>query len=159
MNVHVSGHRSKKAKQFLAQAAEFYGSLLLSKSMMCNIDLDIILRKELDGGAHGYCMYNGKTGKVREFEIELNKSLPFEDILINLAHELTHLKQFATGELNNTIRPANHSKWQGVLVNEDKVDYWDLPWEIEAHGRERGLYYRFQDSLNPYELQKLHQYK
>jgi hypothetical protein len=31
----------------------------------------------------------------------------------------------------------------GKTVNPEKVSYWDLPWEIEAHGRELGLFVRW----------------
>ena len=31
----------------------------------------------------------------------------------------------------------------GKTYNPTKIDYWDLPWEIEAHGREVGLFVRY----------------
>jgi len=34
-------------------------------------------------------------------------------------------------------------EWFGKTYNPEKVSYWDLPWEIEAHGRECGLFIRW----------------
>ena len=31
----------------------------------------------------------------------------------------------------------------GKKVNYEKTDYWDQPWEIDAHGRESGLLTKF----------------
>jgi hypothetical protein len=31
----------------------------------------------------------------------------------------------------------------GKTYNPEKTSYWDLPWEIEAHGRETGLFIRW----------------
>jgi hypothetical protein len=35
-----------------------------------------------------------------------------------------------------------------VLVDDNQVDYWDTPWEIEAHGREKGLFTRFKQQYS-----------
>jgi len=35
----------------------------------------------------------------------------------------------------------------GKIYDESKLDYWEQPWEIEAHGREKGLYYKFTDYM------------
>lgn len=87
---------------------------------------------------------------VREFEIEIEKDRPIDELLVTLAHEMVHLKQFATRELTSSHVPAHISRWQGREINENLVNYWDLPWEIEAHGRERGLFYRFTDKVDIY---------
>ena len=65
----------------------------------------------------------------------------FAEILKTLAHEIVHVKQYALGEL----------KWRdaGLLykgVNHEAMslmEYFELPYEIEAYGREKGLLYGF----------------
>jgi hypothetical protein len=47
-------------------------------------------------------------------------------------------KQYARRELH----PSKEA-WLGKTINPKKVSYWDLPWEIEAHGREVGLFVRY----------------
>ena len=46
------------------------------------------------------------------------------------------------GELKDFIR-EDKTKYRDINYYNDDLDYWDYPWEIEAHGREPGLYYRF----------------
>jgi hypothetical protein len=97
-----------------------------------------VIKKNLE--EDGFCCiedYN-KSGKPREFTIEIDKSLNLKTMLLVLAHECVHVKQYATGELDDNL-----SVWRGRKVNSDKVPYWEHPWEIEAYGREKGLYVRF----------------
>jgi hypothetical protein len=56
---------------------------------------------------------------------------------------MVHVKQFATGELVDN--PSGKTvKWQGKRVTlRDDDGYWTLPWEIEAYGRELGLFVRW----------------
>ena len=59
-------------------------------------------------------------------------------LLETLAHEMVHVKQYARRELKPRV-----DCWMGKTYNPKKVSYWDLPWEIEAHGRETGLFVRY----------------
>ena len=34
-------------------------------------------------------------------------------------------------------------KYDGIQYDLNYIDYWDCPWEIDAAGRELGLYIRF----------------
>ena len=64
-----------------------------------------------------------------EYEIDLKRSLKLRELLCTLAHELVHVKQYEEGTLTQT--------------NEEGMDYWDKPSEIEATGREPGLFIRW----------------
>lgn len=143
MQVEVSGHRSKKFKNFCARAVEYYAGLLLPKRKLKNLYIEISFKKKLDGDSDGYCFDHGKDGKYHDFEIEVAKGKSVRETLMTIGHEMVHLKQFVMGELKDGVVPATTSVWKGKIVNEKKVSYWDLPWEIEAFGRERGLYHRF----------------
>lgn len=151
MDITVTGVRSKKTQATLKKAAEYYGSLLMNRRTAKTVVLDIVVKPKLDDpDAEGYCQFLERDVGYRLFEIELVKNVPMEELLRNLAHEMVHLKQFATGELNYNVKPAHISKWHGISVNENVVSYWDLPWEIEAHGREKGLLHRFVSKYNIY---------
>ncbi len=143
MHIEVVGHRSKQLKDLMAQAVEFYCSLLLSKRMQKSIEVYVILKKNLENNYSGFCTYVDHHKGKRIFEIELAKGFTVRDTFCSLAHEVVHLKQFATGELKDYLVTANVSKFKGELLNESKIDYWDLPYEIEAYGREKGLFTRF----------------
>lgn len=137
----VKGTRDKKLKKLLAVAVQYYCSRLMTKRMMNNIYIDVVLKKDLDES--GYCEitdYN-KSGKPRYFTIEIDKSMNVKSILMTLAHECVHVKQYALGEINENL-----SVWRGKRVNSDTLPYWDHPWEVEAYGKERGLFVRFSES-------------
>ena len=58
-------------------------------------------------------------------------------VLKTLAHELVHVKQYIRGELS--WRDAG-LLWKGVNHNpKNLLHYYELPYEVEAHGREYGL--------------------
>jgi len=62
-------------------------------------------------------------------------------ILRILAHELVHVKQYVMGEL----KPINNGfVYNKTFYSPDTLDeYYEQPFEIEAHGREKGLLFSF----------------
>jgi hypothetical protein len=70
-----------------------------------------------------------------------------------LCHELVHVKQFATGEMRDLQSDTDIVNWKGKRYNRTKYHYFDLPWEIDAHGREVGLFVRWAESRNLGHLQ------
>ena len=60
---------------------------------------------------------------------------------------MVHLKQWTKGEMYEYVRDANRYKWRDTVLNIKKLDYYDLPWEVEAHGREIGMYVRMCEKL------------
>ena len=54
---------------------------------------------------------------------------------------MVHVKQYAKNELHEYTMKKGH-RYKGEFFS-DKLDYWDEPWEIEAHGRETGLFVRW----------------
>ena len=65
----------------------------------------------------------------------------FVEILKTLAHELVHVKQYVLGELR--WRDAG-LMYKGINHEPDNLkEYFELPYEIEAYGREKGLLYGF----------------
>ena len=59
-----------------------------------------------------------------------------------LAYEMVHVKQHAKGELKSMLR-EREDKWHGRYIKENELHYFEKPWEIEAYGRELGLYQMF----------------
>jgi len=100
---------------------------------MRTLDITVKLCKPKD--AMGYCL---ELDSNREFEIEIDKTQSLRKLLETVAHEMVHVKQFARREMHPT-----KDDWYGKTYDPKKVNYWDLPWEIEAHGRECGLFVRW----------------
>jgi len=59
---------------------------------------------------------------------------------------MIHVKQYAKGELKDYLR-LNSVKWKGKVYDDEKIDYWDHPWEKEAHEKEQVLYDMFKQDL------------
>lgn len=95
----------------------------------------------------GSCYGIDERPLPRHFCIELEKKQSPKKLLQTLGHELTHAKQFAKGELKFFVRNHKFSKWNGDLIHEDALNYWECPWEIEAYGREQGLYVMFTEEF------------
>ena len=114
---------------------------------MYNLEIRVKLRRfPKDENAHGYCLAldGPRADRPREFELDINSTIKLRNMLETIAHEMVHVKQYARGELYVGDRGNRFCKnrWQGKWMS-DKINYWDLPWEIEAHGREAGLFVRW----------------
>lgn len=124
---------SKSQKKHVKNMVEF-----CVKTLMPRMNLDVTVNLCKPTGAMGYCLQEENN---RTFELEIDKTQSLRGLLETVAHEMVHVKQYARGELYQGIRVNKH-RWQGEWL-EDNIDYWDLPWEIEAHGREIGLFVRW----------------
>jgi len=122
---------SKSQKKHVYKMVEFCAKMLMPR--MSTLDITVNLCKPT--GAMGYCL---ETDNNRTFEIEVDKTQSLRRLLETLAHEMVHVKQYARRELHPST-----DLWCGKTVNPNKTSYWDLPWEIEAHGRETGLFIRY----------------
>ena len=146
MIVEVEGYRSQNLdlRRAIGNAASFYGEVLLGKRMARNILLEIKLTRELKQKeqAYGFChITDDNLDRPREFMIELDTSMknPFDQVLIWLAHEMVHLKQFVRGELFDYA--TGNVQWKSRTYR--RVHYTDQPWEKEAYRLEEELYEMF----------------
>lgn len=150
MQVNVKGFGKKKTQE-LKEAAEFFALQLMHPKTVDNIVLDIEKDKDLE--VMGECMNDDdRTRNPRWFTITLRGHKDDEDVVQTLAHEMVHIKQYAKNELGaeRSLRCKGKkvqvaTKWLGEWwtpkKNED--EYFDSPWEIEAYGREVGLWHKW----------------
>ena len=124
-------------------AAQFYGELLMGKNLIKNLHIRLVFTKTQGNGT----TWEDDIARPREFTITIEKGMSKRETLITLAHEMVHVKQYATGELRDYMSSSKLQRWRDEKRDWSQVEYWDLPWEIEAYGRERGLYVRFVDHL------------
>lgn len=132
MFVTVSGG-TKTQRKYAQSMVEFCVKTLMPRMRTLEIDVKLCKPKS----ALGYCL---ELDTNREFELEIDKTQPMRRMLETVAHEMVHVKQFARRELHPST-----DEWYGKTYNPKKVSYWDLPWEIEAHGREVGLFIRWSE--------------
>lgn len=155
MQITITGLYDDKpeVKEIFSQAIEYYGSLLMSKALCRNIEIDVVGRGVDEmGSKEGSCIWEDDYIRPRCFTIEVLDTMDDEDIFETVAHEMVHVKQMAKGELKERFTPVHKQTWNNKIVDTNKLSYWDLPWEIEAHGRQRGLFVRFVEAKQKQEM-------
>ena len=137
---------SNKATRILVnRAAWWYAEKLMGKRLMNNLEIHISLDRNLGKkyNIEGSCIWEDELRRPREFTMKLDASMSIRNILITLAHEMVHVKQWAKDEMYEYQNTPKMVRYMGEKMHLDKVDYWDYPWEIEAFGRQLGLFVRF----------------
>ena len=146
MNITITGMIGKrKEKLVLEWAVRFFAAQLMDPRMVRNLTLDIEVYNNLD--VEGECVNEDGVRNPRWFTISL-KGQDIKDMIKTLAHEMVHVKQHAKNELQTDHAVAArgglkiYSKWMGEIWKPKGKEhaYFDAPWEIEAYGREVGLY-------------------
>ena len=92
-----------------------------------------------DDGLYGYTDYLDDDPWERMFEIKIHSKLGYRAFIETYIHELVHVKQFAKGEMKHLARTPDVLNWRRNRIDTRLYDYWDLPWEDEAHRLERPL--------------------
>lgn len=138
MFVSITGGTSRQ-RQLLKTAVFFYDRFLFKRSTSDNISIAIKLKNIKDGNI-GYCDLEYED-VIKEFIIELEKTLEDEELLVTLAHELVHTKQLAIGYFKQEI-VNGCMKWKNQLISISN-NVTDYPWEQEALELERKLYDRY----------------
>jgi hypothetical protein len=156
MNINLHARKIDiKVRAAIMAMGEFAMSRLVpSTRLRNNITLNIHLKHHVEDGEAMLSEFTNPN-KPREFKIiidpyraevdDFGRTLTDTEwahsILRILAHELVHVKQYVMGEL----KPANNGfLYQKTFYSPDNFDeYFEQPFEIEAHGRERGLMYAF----------------
>ena len=128
-------------RQMCRDLVRFALPYLMKQSQIDKLSIRINIKKDYVAkeGCYGICDVNDveKRGRPKSFSLSVDGSMLIRHILTTVAHELVHVKQYATGELvyrNST----GESYWHGEKID-DNLNYWLHPWEIEAAGWERNL--------------------
>jgi len=128
--------------------------LVPSKRLRDNVSINIHL-KHHDEGGEAMLSENANKYRPRDFKVIIDHHQAEIDnydrtrtetewghtILTTLAHELVHVKQYLVGDL--TWRDKG-MLWKGeIFAPEYLTDHLEVPYEIEAYGREKGLLVSF----------------
>ena len=140
---------SNKLESYVISAVEFAMAKFFDvKDLDKYISVDVDFT-DLD--VEGHCIDAGDG----EFSIEIKKDLLMREKMIVLMHELVHMKQHIAGELEfggiiigKDGLKCKTTTWMGAEFDEEGTDYFDRPWEIEAFGRQLGLFIRWVESID-----------
>lgn len=144
MKVYCRGGTSMQ-KKLAKDIAKFCAAKLMTKRLAETLTVTIHFVQDM-GDYEGDCGYeDDDSARPKEFTIRIgNEHKKLSKQLRTICHEMVHVKQYAKGEMKYLWRPARYTKYNGEIYP-DEMDYWDTPWEIEAFGRESGLYVRWVD--------------
>lgn len=150
MQLKVIGENPHINNAEVKYAANWMAALIMSPQLRKNLKITISFVKQdgvLGTTETSYGVYEEQYNKPpRKFLVRIDPRERRASALKILAHELVHVKQFARNELRDTGH-ADYTKWNKQIYDQGKVEYWDLPWEIEAYGREYGMYRRYIDHV------------
>lgn len=149
MKVNIKGKNEKITRKEIYMATKYFARLLMTERLCKNLTIN--LQSDTMHYCHGSSVWLDTNDKPREFEIILKASLGKRTQLITLAHEMVHVKQHATGELKSMLR-KREDRWHGRYIKEEEFSYFDKPWEIEAFGRELGMYQQYMLWKKEYKL-------
>lgn len=140
----VNTFGGNKNIRYLAESiAQYCADKLFSKKLSDKIVLDIEFSRTLlkEDGILGEIDFDDSNHRPKEFTMTVDSTVSKRRILETIAHEMVHLKQYAKGELVDMVRSGT-VRWQKEQISHN-TNYWDLPWEVEAHGKELGLFIRW----------------
>ena len=140
VNIQIKGG-TKTQKKYAKSMVEFCAEMLMPR--IHNLEINLRLKNFKEDDSYGYALAtdDADANRPREFDLDINTDARLRRLLETVAHEMVHVKQFARGELYQSSMTAKH-RWKGNWERGEK-HYYDLPWEIEAHGRECGLFCRW----------------
>lgn len=139
MRIAVYNCHDPYIKKLIKLAVNDYCERLFGdKRKLRHLRFSVHLKTELEDKTEGECevLDYEAMSLPKQFKITLAKVTP-PRLLSSLAHEVVHAWQFAHGYVDGDLK-----KWRGRWVPQS-TDYWDEPWEVEAYGREPGLFVRF----------------
>ena len=143
MIIHVKGS-NKAVRKLVEIAAWYYAEKLMGKRTIANLEININLKKDLmsKDNNEGTATWEDENIFPKEFLIELDVGVKIRNLLITLAHEMVHVKQWAKNEMYEYSK-LDEVRFNKTKFNISEIDYWDYPWEIEAYGKQLGLFVRF----------------
>ena len=140
---------SKKDRKHIEESSYFFEKLLYKRRLpTLQLNIRLIDRLKETEGVEADCVWEDRRINPREYTIRLNTSSGRSKMITSLAHEMVHVKQYSIGELRDSNESTDIVYWMGNRYDCNKTHYYDWPWEIEASGREHGLYVRYMYEFN-----------
>lgn len=140
MSITITGpHGGKPYNNAIAQKIQSAVIIMSTKLGIAHVptEFDIAIGRtvdKLDGDSEGWCFARQlKKNKRWEVSIFLQRKKHFKDMIIILAHELIHAKQFIKDGLD-----VNSSEFKGkkFSAKNGQSNYWHSPWEKDAYAKQ-----------------------
>jgi hypothetical protein len=134
MQLEIRGKSKKLSHKATEKRVRVFAAQLMSPKMVASLSIRVIF-KDL-GENTGICWCSDRSARwPKKYFIHINNTISKDDQEAALAHELTHVKQWATGEKVDHVN-GKTIRYRGEIFipKADDSDYYKRPWEIEAYG-------------------------
>jgi len=138
----------------LTEATKLYLGELISKRLQNTLKIKIHVRKTTVKKSFGQSCEGFHTVKPSGSNPEKDHKIVIDqnsDIFEVLAHELVHVKQIATKQLQKRWWKSDnelHARWEGKELGPKRhIPYRQRPWEIEAFNLEGKLLSKWKNRL------------
>lgn len=166
----TSNYVSKQDAKTIKQFTRFVLNKFVRKGIQrkTKIHIKVLTPEEVDEtdaldlkDYKAWCTYDSNVDDIKKFTVVINAmrmskgakkpETRLKNLLIDLGHELVHVKQYLNGELRDYVDGSYKylgQKYDPIPDGKENMDkYFDSPMEIEAYGREWGLYVLFSNKL------------
>jgi len=138
---------SKQKREYAESICNFVAEKFMPRLKdKITINLEFVSGLKKRESIYGDCIWEDEDFRPREFTIRVDAGMDMRMTLTTIAHEMVHVKQYAKDEMKQLFS-VNKTRFKGEYVPAG-TDYWDQPWEIEAHGRETGLFIQWAEKEN-----------
>lgn len=138
MRLYVRGKSESISPEETRYAVKWACEQLMGPRLCKNVTIRLEWKKY--PGEKGHCDWRDRNHKPRNYDIAVSPALRRPSALLTLFHECAHVAQYATGRLMSYMSNSRFSRWKKTAVDEERVPYERLPWELEADKLERKLY-------------------
>ena len=125
LNIKNSG-----TKEFIGMVVKFFEKELKLKNSSWTLDVRTKRGMRLEG-TRGCVTYVGPKYLI----MLVDSGLDMERLVLTLAHEMVHVKQYARGQIKHKLGGKTYY-WMGRPI---RKQYYEQPWEVEAFSKERVL--------------------
>ena len=130
--IEISGS-GKNKRALVNEAATFFIKELMPR--MRTLDINVVFKRiPKKENTVGTCLMQENN---RDFEIEIEKKLSFDEMVKTLCHEMVHVKQYARNEMTDNAFKGVY-RWRDRYIKEN-TSYSKLPWEREAYRKQKTL--------------------
>lgn len=131
----------KETLELTRDFGDYIENYFFTPKMKSSLETTIIFRENYfkETGNYADCIWEDVHMRPKEFTINFEPKQKLSVFLNTFAHEMVHVKQWAKGEMYVHQRDISITSFNKKLIDTNKVNYWDQPWEIEAYGRSIGL--------------------
>lgn len=120
------------------------------------IEIDVTVEEDSGYDAQAGVHDDETKKRPTKFEITIDSEClnDVDKVIETLCHEMVHIRQYASGDLATVVENGvSVFYWKGKRIpqygNVSLATYYNYPWEVEAYGLEKALYFGW------YENQKM----